>query len=71
MAVADPRQAHFLKTGEEYIKSLHDDREVYYGISFPSEALPPGPPSRRRREQSARSRSDLKRTIGHETARKD
>jgi len=30
MAVADPQQTHYLKTGEEYIKSLQDDREVYY-----------------------------------------
>jgi aromatic ring hydroxylase len=30
MAVADPQQTHYLKTGEEYIKSLQDNREVYY-----------------------------------------
>ena len=30
MAVADSKQTHFLKTGEEYVKSLQDDREVYY-----------------------------------------
>ena len=30
MAVADSTQTHFLKTGEEYVKSLQDDREVYY-----------------------------------------
>ena len=30
MAVADSKQTHFLKTGEEYVKSLQDDRVVYY-----------------------------------------
>ena len=30
MAVADPQQTQYLKTGEEYVKSLQDDREVYY-----------------------------------------
>ena len=30
MAVADPQQTHYLKTGEEYVKSLQDGREVYY-----------------------------------------